>query len=156
MDRRAFIGAVAGGVLAAPSMARTQQPATPLVGFVRSSSLNTVPHLVAAFRQGLKESGYIDGQNVTIEFRSADDHYEQLSAIITELIRRQVTVLVANEISAQLAKGLTTTVTKPDIYALGTVTSSVSFVVIFIALGVIRLLQVRQMRHGSDAGKGMV
>jgi len=53
-------------------------------------------------------------------------------------------------------QGLTTTVTKPDIYALGTITSSVSFVVIFVALGMMKLLQARQMRHGSDAGKGLV
>jgi putative spermidine/putrescine transport system permease protein len=72
-----------------------------------------------------------------------------------ELARSSQAIGSVNTLPLEL-QGLTTTVTKPDIYALGTVTSSVSFVVIFIALGVIRLLQVRQMRHGSDAGKGMV
>src|SRR5262245_50415874 len=110
IDRRAFIHAVTGGFLVAPCLAHAQQPVMPVIGFVRSSSLETMGHIVAAFRQGLKETGYIEGQNVTIEFRSADDHYEKLPAILAELIRRPVAVLVANAGAARAAKAATTTV----------------------------------------------
>ena len=72
-----------------------------------------------------------------------------------ELARSSQAIGSVNTLPLDL-QGLTTTVTKPDIYALGTITSSVSFVVIFVALGMMKLLQARQMRHGSDAGKGLV
>src|ERR1700758_283147 len=72
-----------------------------------------------------------------------------------ELARSSQAIGSVNTLPLDL-QGLTTTVTKPDIYALGTITSSVSFVVIFVALGMMKLLQAGQMRHGSDAGKGMV
>jgi putative ABC transport system substrate-binding protein len=65
--------------------------------------------MVAAFRQGLKETGYVEGQNVVIEFRSAEDHSERLPAIVAELIRLPVAVLVANATAAQFAKAATTT-----------------------------------------------
>src|SRR5271167_2692090 len=99
MDRRTFIGGVASGFIV-PRSARAQ-PAVPLIGFVRSSSLDDVPGLVAAFRQGLNETGYTEGQNVAIEFRSADDHYEKLPTIIADLIRRHAVVLVVNTGAAQ-------------------------------------------------------
>ena len=97
--------------------AEAQQPRMPVVGFVRSSSIEAVPHMVAAFRQGLKDTGYVEGQNVAIEFRSAEDHYDRLPAIIAELIRLPVAVLVANANAAQLARGATTTV--PIVFAIG-------------------------------------
>jgi putative tryptophan/tyrosine transport system substrate-binding protein len=108
MDRRTVIGSIAAGMLGMPLIARAQQPAVPLIGFVRSSSL--VADLVAAFRQGLKETGYIEGQNVAIEFRSADDHNEKLPAIIADLIRRHAAVLVVNTIAARAARAATRTV----------------------------------------------
>jgi len=89
----------------------------PVIGFVRSSSIETVGFLVTAFRQGLKETGYVEGQNVAIEFRSADDHYERLPAIVDELIRRPAAVIVANSTAAQFAKTLTTTI--PIVFATG-------------------------------------
>src|SRR5262245_8588815 len=104
-------------LLAAPLAGETQQPATPTIGFVRSSSIEAVPHMVAAFRQGLKDTGYVEGQNVVIEFRSADDHYDRLPAIIAELLRRPVAVFVANSAAARLAKAATTTV--PIVFATG-------------------------------------
>jgi putative tryptophan/tyrosine transport system substrate-binding protein len=102
--------------LAAP-LAADAQPAMPTIGFVRSSSIEAVPHMVAAFRQGLKDTGYLEGQNVAIEFRSADDHYDKLPAIVTELLRRPVAVLVVNSAVARLAKAATTTV--PIVFATG-------------------------------------
>jgi putative ABC transport system substrate-binding protein len=89
----------------------------PVVGFVRSSSIETVGHLVAGFRQGLKETGYVEGQNVAIEFRSAEDRYERLPAIIAELIRRPVAVIVVNSAAARAAKAATTTI--PIVFAHG-------------------------------------
>jgi putative ABC transport system substrate-binding protein len=101
----------------APLATSAQQPAMPVIGFVRSSSIEAVPHMVAAFRQGLKDMGYVEGQNVVIEFRSADDHYDKLPAIIAELLRRGVAVLVANSAAARLAKATTTVV--PIVFATG-------------------------------------
>jgi putative ABC transport system substrate-binding protein len=112
-----FMGAVAAWFLGATRIARAQQQAMPVIGFVRSSSLKGVETLVAAFRQGLKEMGYVEGQNVAIEFRSADDDYERLRAIIAELIRQPVTVLVANAAAAHAARAATTTV--PIVVATG-------------------------------------
>jgi putative tryptophan/tyrosine transport system substrate-binding protein len=120
MDRRAFISGVASGVASGliilPRFARGQ-PSVPLIGFVRSSSLDDVGDWVAAFRQGLKETGYVEGQNVAIEFRSADDHYENLPTIIADLIRRHAVVLVVNTGAAQAAKAATTTI--PIVFAGG-------------------------------------
>ncbi len=117
MNRRAFINATAGGLLAAPCLAPAQQPTMPTIGFVRSSSIEAVPHMVAAFRQGLKDTGYVEGKNVAIEFRSVDDQYDRLPAIVAELLRRPVAVLVANSAAARLAKAATTTV--PIVFATG-------------------------------------
>ena len=88
-----------------------------MVAFVRSSSIETVGHLVAGFRQGLKETGYVEGQNVALEFRSADDHHERLPAIIAELIRRPASVIVVNSSAAGAAKAATTTI--PIVFAHG-------------------------------------
>jgi putative ABC transport system substrate-binding protein len=88
-----------------------------VVGFVRSSSIETVGHLVAGWRQGLRETGYVEGQNVAIQFRSADDRNERLPAIIAELIRRPVAVIVANSAAARAAKAATTTI--PIVFAHG-------------------------------------
>src|SRR5215510_13714045 len=116
-NRRTFLSAVAAWLLGRIRVARAQSPAMPVVGFVRSSSLRGVETFVAGFRQGLKETGYIDGQNMVIEFRSADDHPEKLPLIFDELIRRPVAVLVVNFSAAQAAKAATTTV--PIVFATG-------------------------------------
>jgi putative ABC transport system substrate-binding protein len=116
VERRMFLAGTLG-LLAAPLAVEAQQPAMPVVGFVRSSSIEAVPHIVAAFRQGLREVGFVEGQNVAIEFRSADDRHERLRAIVAELLHRPVAVLVANSAAARLAKEVTTTV--PIVFASG-------------------------------------
>jgi putative ABC transport system substrate-binding protein len=81
MRRREFLG-VLGGAATWPLAARAQQPAIPMIGFLRSTSLAEFSHLVNAFRQGLKETGFVEGQNVTIEFRAAEDRLDRLPALV--------------------------------------------------------------------------
>jgi putative ABC transport system substrate-binding protein len=102
MRRREFI-ALLGGATAWPFASRAQQPPVPVIGFLRSASLADVTYLIAAFRQGLKEAGFIEGQNVAIEYRSAEDHLERLPALVADLIGRQVAVIVGNHNAALAA-----------------------------------------------------
>jgi putative tryptophan/tyrosine transport system substrate-binding protein len=121
MRRRELItllgGAAAASSVSWPLPARAQQPAMPVVGFLRSTSLAEFQHLVTAFRQGLKETGFVEGQNVAIEFRAADDRHDRLPALVAELIRRPVNVMVGNAIAVAVAQAATTTI--PIVFASG-------------------------------------
>ena len=99
-----------GGAAAWPLAARAQQPALPVVGFIRSTSLADSAHLVTAFRQGLKEAGFVEGQNVAIEYRFADNRFDRLPALVADLLRQPVAVIVGNFNSILAAKAATTTV----------------------------------------------
>ena len=92
MKQREFI-AIAGGAVAWPLVARAQQQ-TPLIGFLNAQTAGGYAHLVAAFKQGLNETGFVEGQNVTIEYRWADQHFDHLPELAADLVRRQPTVLV--------------------------------------------------------------
>jgi putative ABC transport system substrate-binding protein len=112
MRRREFI-TLLGGAVAWPLAARAQQPAIPVVG-----SLIGVPHLVTAFRQGLKEAGFVEGQNVTVEYRSWEGRPDQLPALVADLMRRPLAVIVgAGAAAALAAKAATTTV--PIVFVTG-------------------------------------
>src|SRR5215469_17466517 len=108
MRRRDFIKEIAGSTTAWPLVARAQSPA--VIGFLRSTSLADAAHLMTGFRNGLKEAGLVEGQNVAVEYRSANDQLDRLPVLATDLISQQVAVIVANTNAALAAKAATTTV----------------------------------------------
>jgi putative ABC transport system substrate-binding protein len=110
VKRREFITLV-GGAAAWPIVARAQQTTMPIIGFLSTRAPSQDPHLLAAFRQGLKEAGYVEGQNVAIQYRFAENQYDRLPAMAADLVRRQVAVVAAaGNVSALAAKGVNSTV----------------------------------------------
>jgi hypothetical protein len=99
-----FIGRREFGAAAWPLVARAQQAPIPVVGFLNSESTELFAYLVLAFRQGLSQSGYVEGSHVAIEYRWADSQYDRLPALVADLIRREVTVIAANSPAPVMAR----------------------------------------------------
>ena len=118
MRRREFI-TLLGGAAAWPMAARAQQAGMPVIGFMSSASAAPWAHLVAAFRDSLKAIGFVEGQNVAIEFRWADGQYDRLPMIAAELVRREVAVIVATGGSSAVLPAMAATSTIPIVFSTG-------------------------------------
>src|SRR4030081_1250092 len=94
MRRRKFLGVLGGAAVSWPTLSRGQQPGMPVIGFMSGRSPDDAAHLVAAFRQGLGEAGFIEGQNIVIEYRWALGQYDRRQALAADLVDRRVAVLV--------------------------------------------------------------
>ena len=109
MRRRDFIKGIVGSAVAWPVIARAQQPALPVIGFLHSES-DTLPERLRGFRQGLKDTGFVEGENLAVEYRWAETQMDRLPELVAELVHRQVAVLVTVGNATTLAAKATTTI----------------------------------------------
>ena len=117
MKRRDFISLLGGAVAAWPLAARAQQAAMPVAGFLRSTPAEPFENLVVAFRQGLNETGFVEGQNVSVEQRWADNQLDRLPDLTADLVRRKAAVIVGNGPAVEAARSVTTTI--PIVFVIG-------------------------------------
>src|SRR5712671_6992534 len=119
LKRREFITLLGGAVFAWPLATRAQQAAMPIVGFVSGRSPEASVRVVAAFRKALNESGYVEGQNVMVEYHWLEGQYDRLPSLMADLVRRRVAVFAtpAGNYAAQVAKAATTAI--PIVFSVG-------------------------------------
>src|SRR6516164_11845342 len=119
MRRRDFIKAVTGSAITWPLAARAQRPTMPVVAFLRTGSADSNARNVVALRKGLSETGYVEGQNVTVEYYWLDSPYDRLSALIGDLVRRQVAVIATVGTPQIALAAKTATATIPIVFGEG-------------------------------------
>jgi putative tryptophan/tyrosine transport system substrate-binding protein len=119
LRRREIIALLGGAVAAWPLAVRAQQAAIPIVGYVHADSPQPIADLVAAFREGLRETGYVEGQNVVIEYRWAHNDLSRIPELVADLVQRRVAVIATpgSSVAALAAKAATTTI--PIVFSLG-------------------------------------
>jgi putative ABC transport system substrate-binding protein len=119
IERRTFLTALGGAALASARGARAQQPALPVVAFINAGSADGSAARAAAFRKGLDETGYVEGQNVTVEYHWLEGQYDRVPALVADLVRRRVAVIAtpASTMATRLAKAATATI--PIIFGVG-------------------------------------
>jgi putative tryptophan/tyrosine transport system substrate-binding protein len=125
MNKREFIALIGSAAAAWPLTARAQRP-VPVIGFLNTRAPEQDAHLLAAFREALREAGYIEDRNVTIEYRWAEGHNDRLPALAADLVRRQVTVIAANSQATVAAKAATSTI--PIVFITGADPVQVGFI----------------------------
>jgi putative tryptophan/tyrosine transport system substrate-binding protein len=119
VKRREFVTLLGGAVAAWPLAARAQQPVMPAVGYMTSVGPNDRPNLLSAFRRGLAEAGYVEGRNITIEYRFADHQHDRLPALAADLVGRKVAVILAAGGGASILAAKAATTTTPVVFTTG-------------------------------------